>query len=361
MNAVRFKSAVDLAFRSDLQQAAQGYLSDQADHRFANVWSLLKIVALSAASVYCYVVALHATTASQFMAFYLVAVVLAMFLAMNSLHDVAHGSIFRKTWQNKWLTRIVSLPMGIDADIWTRRHVHLHHTYPNMEGYDLDIEPNPFLRQTPFQEWAPQFRYQHRYWPLIAALSLTYLCWWGDWLDLLGISKLKLRNRQPIHKGQFLLSKVAHVTLMLGLPLGLVPNDVIGGGTLVLCYLLALMTASCFLVAMILGPHWADVNFFQPQDNKTLPHTWHEHQFFTCCDWELRLPAFGYWLGGLDLHLTHHLLPTYSHRHYRAMSRIIEKLAHQHKLPYRRLSYSQLWQAQQRFLRKMGELPKTYC
>ncbi|VEB43107.1 Fatty acid desaturase [Chromobacterium violaceum] len=74
---------------------------------------------------------------------YIAAIVMAMLLAMNSLHDAAHGALFRSAALNRLLTRAASLPMGIDADIWTRRHVHLHHTYPNVDGYDLDIEPIP--------------------------------------------------------------------------------------------------------------------------------------------------------------------------------------------------------------------------
>ena len=64
-------------------------------------------------------------------------------------------------------------------------------------------------------------------------------------------------------------------------------------------------------------------------------------------------------MGGLNLHLTHHLFPTYSHRHYPALAAIVERLAARHGLPYRCLSYGALLGAQYRFLKSMGARPET--
>ncbi|MBP4044296.1 acyl-CoA desaturase [Chromobacterium violaceum] len=356
MGKLRFRSSAQLPFRVDLQRAAQAYLAERGDHRFADWRVGLKGAALAALSLGCYALALSSTTMWTFAPAYIAAIVLAMLLAMNSLHDAAHGALFRSAALNRLLTRAASLPMGIDADIWTRRHVHLHHTYPNVDGYDLDIEPNPFLRQTPFQDWSPQFRFQHRYWPLVAALSLPYLCWYGDWLDLLGKSKLRQYDSKPIPAAGFLLGKLGHLVLLLALPWYCLPAGTISWGGLLLCYLAGLMMASCFLVAMILGTHWAEVEFFRPEGME-MPHTWHEHQFLTCCDWLPRPQALGHLLGGLHLHLTHHLFPAYSHRHYPALARIVEELACRHGLPYRRIGYQGLWRAQQNFLRAMGRRP----
>ena len=358
MSKLRFQSSAELPFRIELQQAAQAYLEQSRDHRFAGAGIWLKAWLLAGLSLACYLLALRADTLWQFAPAYVAAILLAMLLAMNSLHDAAHGAVFRRPWLNRLLSRVTSLPMGIDSDIWIRRHVHLHHTYPNVDGYDLDIEPNPFLRQTPFQDWAPQFRHQHRYWPLIAALSLPYLCWYGDWLDLMGKSKLQLRDAKPVRAPGFLLAKAGHLALVLGLPIWLLHGGGIGWGCVLLCYLLGQMAASCFLVAMILGTHWADVAFFQPGADGKLPHTWHEHQFLTCCDWEPRPLALAHLLGGLHLHLTHHLFPSYSHRHYPALARITRQVAQKHGLDYRCLNYPELWQAQQRFLKSMGSRPQ---
>ena len=192
---LRFQPARDSAFRRELRQRADAYLATSATHRFADWRILIKTLALAGLAALLYGLALNAASAYGFVACYVASVVTAMVLAMNSLHDGAHSAMFRRGALNRLLTRLVSVPVGVDMDFWTIRHVHFHHTYANVEGYDLDTEPNPFLRQTPYQRWSPQYRYQYLYWPVIAALSLPYLNWYGDWLDRFGRTPVAVHSK----------------------------------------------------------------------------------------------------------------------------------------------------------------------
>lgn len=358
---LRFQPAAGSAFRRELMFEADAYLKSRGTDRFGDGWLALKAAGLAAALVLAYVFALTAGTRWHFVPAYVAFLFLAMALAMNTLHDAAHGALFRSARLNRWWKRLASIPVGIDAGYWTLRHVHFHHTYANVEGYDLDTEPNPFLRQTPFQAWAPQYRYQHLYWPLVAALSLPYLCWYSDWADRFGATKVAGSSGTSGWRewAVFLLSKAAHITLVGVLPALALRQAGIGWWELAGWYLLGQMLASCLLVAMILGTHWAEVEFFQPGADGRMPHTWHEHSFLTTCDWMPEPAWVGYWLGGLNAHLTHHLFPTYSHRHYPALAAIVARLASRHGLVYRELNYSQLIASQQTFLRAMGRRPET--
>lgn len=359
LRKLRFRHAADLAFRRDLLREAALYLQSGAGARHGDGWMYAKVFGLALTMAAAYAAALHASTPGGFALAYIGAVCLAMALGMNALHDAAHGALFKSARANAVVRRLVALPVGIDAGYWTARHVHVHHTYANIDGYDLDTEPNPFLRQTPFQPWSPQYRWQHRYWPVVAALSLPYLCWYSDWADRLQATKLHQLNG-PVHPtgwGLFLLGKATHAALLLGLPMWALAGTPIGWGTVLGCYVVGQMLASSFLVALILGTHWAEVEFFQPPASGTLPHTWYEHSFHTACDWMPRPAWAAYWLGGLNAHLTHHLFPTYSHRHYPALARIVCRVAGQHRLPYRQLNYAQLWASQQQFLKTMGQRP----
>ena len=38
--------------------------------------------------------------------------------------------------------------MALNAYLWRRRHVGSHHTFPNVQGGDADMDDNPFLRVT---------------------------------------------------------------------------------------------------------------------------------------------------------------------------------------------------------------------
>ena len=81
------------------------------------------------------------------------------------------------------------------------------------------------------------------------------------------------------------------------------------------------------------------------------------HTFVTTFDWTPQPAWLGYWLGGINLHLTHHLFPHWHHRHYPALSRIIAQIASQQGLDYQLLTLADLLRLQQQFLRRMGEKP----
>jgi linoleoyl-CoA desaturase len=84
-------------------------------------------------------------------------------------------------------------------------------------------------------------------------------------------------------------------------------------------------------------------------------HGWYQHLFATTFDWQATPRWVGYWLGGANLHLTHHLFPHWSHRHYPALAKIIAEVAAQHGLDYQCLDLKTLLQMQQRFLGAMGK------
>lgn len=359
MAALEFETDQDQAFSAELKKIVRDHLQHKNTHKYANALFFCKLLFLLTLAILFYVSALHAKTLLTYTLIFAAFMFSAMMLSMNSFHDASHGSVFKKASYNRLLMALVCIPMGTDPHYWALRHVHFHHTYPNIEGYDLDTEPNPALRQTPFQNWAPQYRYQHLYWPLIAAISLGYLCWVSDWLDRFGkthLASFSYLNRWHYWL-QFFILKIAHMSLVFFAPWYFLANTPIHPGYIFTIYLASQAFVSLFLVITILGTHWADVEFFKPTAEGKIPHSWYRHAFLTSCDWQAKPAWLNNWLGGLDLHLTHHLLPGYSNRHYRAFSDIIAQIAPKYGLPYRRISYTKLLKLQQIFLKKMGEKP----
>lgn len=354
---LKFTAASQDELGRELKSLAAAHLAQTSDHRWADFGTQLKALLLLVGMALFLVVADASSSPTGFFFSYLAACLLAMAAAMNLLHDAAHGAFFRHGRWNRWAMRLCALPLGVDTGFWTIRHVHFHHSYANIEGHDLDIEPNAVLRQTPFQPWQPRYRFQHLYWPLVAALSLPYLNWYADFQDVLGRTPVRPHARQTGWKlwVGFGLAKAAHLGLMLALPMVLLMPHGISWAVVLAAYLCGQMLASCGLVALILGTHWADVAFYRSPAEGRMPHSWHAHAFYTSCDWQPRPLWLGGCLGGLHLHLTHHLFPTYCHRHYPALALAVHDLALMHGLPYRCLSYAELLQAQQRFLRAMGQ------
>lgn len=355
-----------LAYRRDdsglhraLMQAAQQYLMKRGDHRFADGGMLAKVALLLTICGLCYGMSLLQHNVWAFFACYFGFIFSGMFLTVNVVHDASHNAFFRKAWANRWLNSLVSVPLGLDPDCWRVRHVLFHHTHNNIEDYDPDIDANGVLRQTPFQRWRPFMRGQRYYWPLVAALTFPYYIWLFDWLDRAGRTRVTARMAKQGLRGWcgFLAGKAAHILLALAIPCWLLPST-LGIGKILLVYLLSQMFSSLLFVMLIIGTHWAKANFYQAPEKGAMPHSWYQHVFATTFDWQTRPNWLGYWLGGANLHLTHHLFPNWSHRHYQALSRIIGEVAPRYGIDYRLLELEELLHLQQRFLKAMGRKPE---
>lgn len=346
-----FPADGEQAFHHALKQAAHAYLAD--DHRYASIRQKVTALLLILLCGGFYASSLMQHNAWAFVGCYFLFVLTGMLLNVMVFHDAAHNAFFRGAWANRLVGRLMTLPLGIDPDYWRVRHVQFHHAYANVEHYDLDTEENGVLRQTPFQGWRKHMRYQHLYWPMVAALSLPYISWIFDWSDRLGKTPLKAKRILPGNKGWavFLASKACHLLLVLIVPLVIFEGS---WTTVLIAYFVSQMLASLWVVFLLLGTHWAEAEFYQPSGSPLMPHGWYRHNFATTCDWQTSPRWLHHAVGGLNFHLTHHLFPGWSHRHYPALANIIADLAPRHGLHYRCIDYRELLRQQRKFLRSMG-------
>lgn len=362
--APRVWPARESKFNAELREAARAYLQHARDHRFADTAYWLKSGALCVAACSAAALALSARTAWGFVANYFGYVMLATLIAVNAGHDIAHGTLFDPARVSSptarrlhaWLGRAVALPLGIDSEYWRVRHVEFHHAFTNIAGLDLDLEEGFLLCQTPFQASRRHHRYQHLYWPLLVCLGMFYVGWLLDWRDRLGMTPVGARSSLQGARGWmvFIGTKLAHFMLMLALPAWAVHHAGIGGGVVVAAYVASQMAASCFMVGLLTGTHWAGVSFYREPKNAPMPHGWREHGLLTAVDWLPRPRWLGYWLGGLHRHATHHLFPTWHHRHYERLAALIAPIAARHGLPFRELTHRELTALERQFLREMG-------
>src|SRR5215471_8381345 len=58
---------------------------------------------------------------------------------LNVIHDAVHSTIFKTRRLNEAYTYLFDV-MGANSFIWKLRHVRFHHNYPNVNGWDTDIE-----------------------------------------------------------------------------------------------------------------------------------------------------------------------------------------------------------------------------
>ncbi|QHQ17892.1 acyl-CoA desaturase [Pectobacterium parmentieri] len=345
------------AFHRALQRETSAYLRANHDHRFADRGQFIKAGLLFLGCIVCYALSLMQQTAWAFFLSYFSFIMLSMVLNIIVNHDASHNTFFRNRTLNRVVGRIVTLPLGIDPDYWRLRHVDFHHLYPNVEHYDLDTEENGIFRQTPFQRNRSYMRYQHLYWPLVAAFSLPYIAWIFDWADRLGNTPVNAHSAQSGRGGWliFIASKVGHLLLLLVIPIMVGAAHGISPGIVLLSYLLGQMLASLLVVFLLLGTHWAEAEFYAVADAEAMPQGWYQHNFATACDWLPTPRWLEHWTGGLHLHLTHHLFPGWHHRHYPALAAILRRVAAEHGMNYRCITYRELLSSQRRFLKSMGE------
>src|SRR5690606_10582575 len=65
-------------------------------------------------------------------------------LFINAFHDAAHGAVFKNRKQNLLFTHVLEL-FGSNSYIWTKRHLLLHHPYPNVQNWDTDIKQSDIV------------------------------------------------------------------------------------------------------------------------------------------------------------------------------------------------------------------------
>jgi linoleoyl-CoA desaturase len=81
-------------------------------------------------------------------------------IGFNVMHDANHGSYSSSERLNSLLGLSLNA-LGGNSFIWKFKHNIIHHTYPNVDGVDDDINKSPFIRMCSTQPWVPAHRIQH--------------------------------------------------------------------------------------------------------------------------------------------------------------------------------------------------------
>lgn len=351
--SLRFTPRDDLAFHREMTQVVNQWVTAHGEHRFANAFFFLKLGILVLLCLGFYILSFSLTSTALFLTAYFGFMFSGTFLAVNVMHDASHNAIFRHYRANQILGMMVSVPIGLDFDCWRVRHVICHHEHVNIEHYDLDIDANGVLRQTPFQTRRGFMRWQHLYWPVAAALTFPAMNWWFDWRDRTGKTKVTAKLYWQGAKGWFFftLGKSMHLLMALILPC-LFSHVTLS--TVLLAYIGSQMLSSLFFIILIISSHWAKGRFWQAPESGVMPHGRYQHLFITSLDWTTKPVWIGYWLGQINLHLTHHLFPNWNHRHYPQLARMLAEVAQKHGYDYQSITVCDVFKAQQRFLKSMG-------
>ena len=259
----------------------------------------------------------------------------------TTVHTASHQAFFKSSKLNSALAYwAYTVLLGMGSRYWYHRHIRVHHTNPNTDSVDLDVEQAPFfiLSERQLAEASPMARrwqkLQWYVWPLLVAgngpsvktdgLLWTMRAWFND------------KKRRKKYAAD-LVGFVMHYALWFGLPSLFFPF------WQVLLFNVAYTVAIGYAIFITFVPaHWpAEAETFAPG----LKMDFSERQIRTAVNF--RTGAIGhFFISGLHFQVEHHLFPGMAHVYYPRVAEQVQAFCEERGLPYRVFGWSEaLWKA----------------
>ncbi len=337
-------------FQADLTRRVRAYFEGASRSRHGGVAIGMKVAAMLAWLALSWALLMFARLPPGAVALLAVSLGLAMAgVGFSVMHDANHGATSASRGVNRLLSYSLDL-LGASSVLWRHKHNVMHHTYTNVSGADPDLEGGgAWLRLAPWQRRRPWHRFQHLYvWVLFGFFPLK---WW--FID--DVRDLFVRRVRGLPLAGALAGKAVFLTWAFVLPLALHPTWPVVAVWAIALFTLGNVLGSVFQLAHCVG----EAEFV----DSARPMTgWMQHQIATTVDFAPDNAVLGWYLGGLNFQVEHHLFSRVCHVHYRAVSGIVAQTCHDHGLRYRcQPTLRSALAANVRWLRQLGdwEVPRA--
>ena len=274
-------------------------------------------------------------------------------IGFSVMHDANHGATSRSRRVNRAWGLTLDL-VGASSYLWRFKHNVQHHTYANVDGMDADIDAAPFLRLAGSQPLRGFHRWQHVYaWLLYGVLAVKW--WFVD--DVADVVRGRIGlSRFPRPRGSELAAYVAGKAVFVGWTL-VIPALVfrslwVGPAFLLGAFLLGVVLSTVFQLAHTVP----DTTFHAAvPGEQRMPTGFAEHQVRATVDFAPSNRLLGWYVGGLNFQIEHHLFPDVCHVHYPALAGIVETTCREAGIPHRTTATLRAAIADHyRFLRALG-------
>lgn len=318
---------------TNLRQDVKKIVAELAPKRKRGI--IIKAVLFPVLYIATYLAALYwGNNIAVFYSLYFLLGFFLVFVFLNIIHDAVHDTIFQNKFANKMLVHFFDL-MGANSYIWQLRHVRFHHNYPNVNGWDTDIEQSDLFRVFPGGGYSKMHKYQHIYLPFLYPFYLMNWVLVRDFKDFFNKKKTvrKLIRIPAIEYVKLFFFKAAFLFYIIVLPKLILG---ISWRQAVTAFFIMLFTASVFSLAVLLSPHANTGSEFPlPDQENKLPHSWMMHMLLTTNDVKHDNFFTRFFMGCFNFHVAHHLFPNINHVYYPEVTQKLKEYARQYNLPYR--------------------------
>lgn len=252
-------------------------------------------------------------------------------LGFSVAHDALHGAYSSNPRVNGVLG-LAFETLGGNGYAWSLSHNGAHHSFPNISGYDEDVDVTPLLRLSPHSPHRPLHRFQHLFAFGLYAFATLNWALVRDYAYFLRTAP-RGRGRAPCARAwtRLAVGKVLFYGAM-ALPFLIVPEPPwrIALGLLTVHLTAGLIMGTVFQLAhAVEGAHHVAAS-----GAGCAKESWAAHQLRTTSNFARGNRWLAWYLGGLNYQVEHHLFPRVCHVHYAVISQIVEAAARRHGLPY---------------------------
>ncbi|MDX6645466.1 MAG: linoleoyl-CoA desaturase [Miltoncostaeaceae bacterium] len=269
-------------------------------------------------------------------------------------HDANHGALLRGRRRNRILGLSFDL-IGASSYVWRTKHNGAHHSFTNVVGADADIDQLPLLRLAPDQARRRFHRWQHLYaWPIYGLFALRHHLV-GDVVEVArgrvgGITPLA--RPRGLELALFVGGKVVFWAWALAVPLLVAPWWAVLATFLTCSWVVGFTLATVFQLAHAVE----EAAFSSVERLRAGPApTWAVHQVESTVDFATGNRLLGWYLGGLNFQIEHHLFPRVCHVHHAHLLEAVRETCIRHGVRHvAQPSLGAALASHGRWLRRMG-------
>jgi len=247
-------------------------------------------------------------------------------IGFNIQHDGGHKAYSDRQWVNKIMALTLDL-MGGSSYLWDWKHNSIHHTYPNVDGHDDDINIGIFGRLSPQQKHYWFHRLQGIYlWGLYGLLAIKWH-FFDDFYNIAvgRIGQNKIRRPRGMDLVVFIGGKALFFSMAFVIPMMLHPWWAVLGVYAIAAFVSGVVLSVVFQLAHCVDEAEFPVPVTTETGGRRMATDWAVHQVLTTVNFSRRSRLLCWFLGGLNFQVEHHLFHRICHVHYPALSKVVEQ------------------------------------